>query len=226
MKHHLEREHNIKDMDAIQKKGAVQVTIEATLAHAHDYPQKRRRKQDDEFSMDVFEGYFVRWVTRCGIAFVHVRRQEFRDMMEYASRHLDDGLPRSDSTVRDWVKRRFESEAEKVKLSIKESLSRIHISVDLWTSPNHLPMLGIIAHYVSSKGEKQQSVIGLRKVEGDHGGQNQARIVLNIIREYGFVDNLGYFMGDNAESNETLCQHLSECKKIYSAYLGLLLIVV
>lgn len=125
--------------------------------------------------------------------------------MEYASRHLDDRLPRSDSTVRDCVTRRFESEAKKVKLLIKESLSRIHISVDLWTSPNHLPMLSIIAHYVLSKGEKRQSVIGLRKVEGDHRGQNQARIVLNIIREYGFVDNLSYFIGDNAESNETLC---------------------
>ena len=93
-------------------------------------------------------------------------------MMEYASRHLNDGLPRSDSTVRDQVKRRFELEAEKVKLLIKESLSQIHISVNLQTSLNHLPMLSIITHYVLSKGEKQQSVIRLCKVKGDHRGQN------------------------------------------------------
>jgi hypothetical protein len=31
----------------------------------------------------------------------------------------------------------------------------IHFSFDLWTSPNHLALIGIIAHYVNNFGQNQ-----------------------------------------------------------------------
>jgi len=43
----------------------------------------------------------------------------------------------------------FDRGKELLKLEFKAALSKIHISFDLWTSPNKPAMLGVVAHYLS-----------------------------------------------------------------------------
>jgi hypothetical protein len=38
-------------------------------------------------------------------------------------------------------------------------------------------------------------VIGLRTLEGSHTGANMAEIVMEVLREYGIEEKLGYFVG-------------------------------
>ena len=40
------------------------------------------------------------------------------------------------------------------------------------------------------------------QVVGEHSGLNIAAVLLAVIKEYGFQDFVGYFVGDNAESND------------------------
>lgn len=48
----------------------------------------------------------------------------------------------------------FEARKEVLKKELRQSISKIHFSFDLWTSPNHLALMGtgIVAHYIDAAG--------------------------------------------------------------------------
>jgi hypothetical protein len=45
-------------------------------------------------------------------------------------------------------------------------------------------------------------VLGLREVIGEHSGENQAAVLITLFNEYRIKGNIGWFMADNAESND------------------------
>ena len=82
-------------------------------------------------------------------------------------------------------------------------------SVNLWTSPNALAILGIVAHYTSESGQLEYSVLALKELDGKHSGPNMADCVMDIINDYGIASKVGYFMMDNADNNGTMMKALS-----------------
>jgi hypothetical protein len=42
-------------------------------------------------------------------------------------------------------------------------------------------------------------------------GQNQAESIMKIINEYGIASKVGYFMMDNAKTNDKMIEALSTC---------------
>jgi hypothetical protein len=86
---------------------------------------------------------------------------------------------------------------------------RIHFATDLWTSPNRHSILGISVQWVSNEFKLQKAVIGLRECRHSHSGEKQADIITSVLQEYG-IQNLGYYTGDNATSNDTCLKHLSQ----------------
>ena len=101
---------------------------------------------------------------------------------------------------------------------LQKSVSNINFSFDLWTSPNHLALLGLVAHFIDEKGQNQSMLIAIRQLKGPHTGENQAEVIISIIRDYGIQDRIGYFVTDNASNNDTaidpilqeLCPHLTQ----------------
>lgn len=113
-------------------------------------------------------------------------------------------LYKSGNTIRRLVVGDYEERKTRVKADLAASRSRIHISFDLWTSPNRkLAMLGIITHYLTRDLTTRSLLIGLKKVEGSHTDVNLSRYIVEVIREFNLQDNLGYFISDNAGPNDT-----------------------
>ena len=56
--------------------------------------------------------------------------------------------------------------------------------MDMWTSSNHLGLLGIVAHYVDQNGLLKRALLALREVEGAHSGENQCRTFVQVLDEY------------------------------------------
>ena len=50
----------------------------------------------------------------------------------------------------------------------------------------------------------------MKKVEGQHIGENLAAVLLDIIRDYRIQNRLGYFMGNNVSNNDTMLQMVAE----------------
>ncbi len=96
-----------------------------------------------------------------------------------------------------------------IKVTLQKARSKIHISCDLWTSPNSLVILGIIAQFIDENRKLQSLVLALKEIDGDHTGKNIAPYVIEAIREYEIEKNLGYFVMDNADNNDTMLAELS-----------------
>jgi len=69
--------------------------------------------------------------------------------------------------------RSYEKERKEIEKSLPRARSLIHFTMDLWTSLNHLALLGIVAHFVDSTGYLNRALLALREIEGVHSGENQ-----------------------------------------------------
>jgi hypothetical protein len=63
-------------------------------------------------------------------------------------------------------------------------------------------------HFLNNKGKFCIFLLGLPWIEGRHGGENLANRSSEILYEYGIEERTGYFITDNAGSNNTYLKDL------------------
>ena len=85
------------------------------------------------------------------IAFSQVGNDSFRRFLVVLSPSLEKWIPRAGNTVRSWILAEFEQRQDDIKKQLLASRSRIHLSFDLWTSPNHLFFVGTIVPPLRSR---------------------------------------------------------------------------
>jgi hypothetical protein len=102
----------------------------------------------------------------------------------------------------------FESRKALTKDDLSKSLTKIHISFDLWTSPNHLAFISIFGHYIDHKKNTKSRLLAFRRQPGQHYGQNIAVTVNEVIQGWGFRHKVGVAVCDNASSSDTCIQAL------------------
>jgi hAT family C-terminal dimerisation region len=105
--------------------------------------------------------------------------------------------------MRKWVMDEFEGMRLQVKNELSVAKSRIHISFDLWTSPNGYAICGICAHFVGSNNRNCNALIAMKRLKRRHGGEDIAAVMIPVLEEYEIPPNLGVFVADNADSNDT-----------------------
>jgi len=66
-----------------------------------------------------------------------------------------------------------------------------------------MAVLGVIAHCTSKAGIRMNPIIRLRQLGGSHTGSNIAVLIMEILRDYGIAEKLGYLMGDNATNEKS-----------------------
>jgi hypothetical protein len=145
-----------------------------------------------------------RFIATCSQPLRLVEQEEFRDLLDYINSDVLTWLPKTHNTTGRWVKRQYEAHKQRVKRNVSQAQSKIHISCDLWTSTNDLPILVVILHYIDKNGKSRRNVATMEEVDGLHTGENLSVPVLEVIKEWDIQDNLGYFMMDNADNNDTM----------------------
>jgi hypothetical protein len=55
-----------------------------------------------------------------------------------------------------------------------------------------------------------QTLIAIRQLKGPHTGENQAEIIIEVIKDYKLGKHIGYFITDNASNNNTAIQFVLE----------------
>ncbi|KAJ6436796.1 putative 115 kDa protein in type-1 retrotransposable element R1DM [Purpureocillium lavendulum] len=156
-----------------------------------------------------FQHLLIRWVACDNIPFHKLESPYFRDLLAYAnSAIVDSGSVPTHSTIRDWIVRSFNRHKGVVTELLRRSLSRINVSFDAWSSRKFMSLLGLTVHFLDDEGNFRTFLLGLPRIEGRHCGENLADRVSEILHEYGFEDRVGYFVTDNAESNDTCLEDL------------------
>ena len=64
-------------------------------------------------------------------------------------------------------------------------------------------IISIVGYFISKKGKHCHVVFRLHKIVGKHTGKNMAGVLINLFRDYRIIGNIGYFMADNVELNNT-----------------------
>ena len=108
-----------------------------------------------------------------------------------------------DDTIRDWVKKDFIESKRLVREVLARTISKIHISCDLWTSPNGYAIYGVAAHFIGHQGHVQSVLLALKRITGAHKGEQIAQVIVDVVRDFDFVNKLGCYIGDNVDSNDT-----------------------
>ena len=106
---------------------------------------------------------------------------QFRAFLQYINPKVLEFLPTSSNTIREWVLRQYKSRKETMKSKIHSARSKIHISCDLWTSPNSLAILGVIAHYIDKDGALQHTNLALKIIIGEHTGEQLATAIIKVL---------------------------------------------
>jgi hypothetical protein len=88
---------------------------------------------------------FVNWITYDNISFEQAASPWLRKVILNGGQHVQHLLPYA-RTVRSWLIETYTDRITEVKTSLTHSRSRIVLSFDAWSSPNHCSMLGVVAH--------------------------------------------------------------------------------
>jgi hypothetical protein len=153
-----------------------------------------------------FRRNLLAWCIQRHIPFYTVDSPEFKRMMLTANPTLEGYLP-GDDALRAWADEEFVVAKDKVKQLLKQALSKIHISFDIWTSQyQSYAFLGVVAHFVWRRDGKLRTesvMLGLKRLRESHTGEYVAKILGDLILEYE-VDpsKLGVFMADNGSEND------------------------
>src|SRR6266516_900002 len=149
-------------------------------------------------------------IVRRRLPFTIVSWPEYRALILSANPAIEDLLISSPNTIAAHIRRSYSYFREGIKEKLQKAKSRIHFSSDMWSSPNRKGFLGVTSQWVDEAYTLQKALLGMPEVQFDHSGANQSRHLLNLIRWYEIYDNLGYFVGDNASSNDTCMRALSK----------------
>jgi hypothetical protein len=89
----------------------------------------------------------------------------------------------------------------------------VHLSFDLWTSPNKYAFLGVVCHFIDRQWKARTVLLALRPLYGSHAGVDMAQLVIHVIKCYAIHNLLGYCVMDNAGDNDTTLREISRWLK-------------
>jgi hypothetical protein len=167
------------------------------------------------FRHDLFRDALVKLIVVQSLPLSIVESNVFQEFCGslYPGRLPDDILPKSHNTVRSWIQQKYEKKLGDVRELLRTAITRIHLSLDVWTTPNNYSVLAIIAHFVCKEKRRRTILLRLIGIEG-HAGVVQFQSLLPVLEEFDIVHRIGAIMGDNAGTNDTLCRAMSNHLKV------------
>jgi hypothetical protein len=118
----------------------------------------------------------------------------------------------SHQTIREWLRQEYQIACDTVRQWLQKAASRVHISFDVWTSPQGYGMLGIIGHCVDGvKLENQHVLLGLRRLPQAHTGAEIGGALTSRLNFWNLSGRqVGCFVADNASVNDVAIKQVLE----------------
>ncbi|OBS17246.1 hypothetical protein FPOA_26615 [Fusarium poae] len=126
---------------------------------------------------------------------------------------IDKILPRSPFTLGSWVKEKWLGDGGRrvwLRTKLQSAKSKVHVSMDAWTSEEGTNYLAVVAHFLDERHKLQTALLDLPPLKGPHSGENIAKVLSTVIDFYDVSPIIGFFMMDNAASNDVCIQELAE----------------
>jgi hypothetical protein len=157
------------------------------------------------FNKSVITEALISLIVIQNLSFALVEWPEFHTFCQALNRASEGKITTSHSGVYNHIKEAWGKHKDIIRQALQVALSHIHISLDIWTSPNQWLLLAICAHFTTCDHKKQKALLALKKVPG-HSGEDQFSILFPVLEDYDIVQKLGAIIADNAASNNVLCR--------------------
>ena len=68
------------------------------------------------------------------------------------------------------------------------------LTLDTWTTTNHLVILGITIHWIDNMWNLHECVLSVEELRGSHGGAYMARVLHEVLVDYSLMDKVRIFL--------------------------------
>lgn len=160
-----------------------------------------------------FKDEFIDWAVDLDLTFRQATHQRTRNIFASCLEDIDKVLPKSPSTLSAWIKEMWDGDAGRrtwLKGTLHLAKSKIHLSTDTWTSEEGTNYVAVVAHFLDEKHKLQTALLDLRPLKGLHTGENIAKVMSTVIESYDIPAIVGFFIMDNASSNDTCIEELAK----------------
>ena len=158
---------------------------------------------------EVLEQALVTLIVVRNLPFRIVEWPEFHTYCQALNPESKASIIASHGTVSKLIGNSFQQQKDTVRKKLQSALTSIHLSMDIWTSPNNHLLLAICAHFIDSQGIQTKALLALRPVV-NHSGIEQWNTLEPVLHEYGIIRKLEAIIADNATTNDTLCREISQ----------------
>ncbi|KAG6989632.1 putative AC transposase [Fusarium oxysporum f. sp. conglutinans] len=206
--YHLKQQHRLEDF-GYKATGSDPFSIAKRTASLTPYLGSRRVVFDDL----KFKDDFTDWVIVLNLTFRQATHQRTNEIFTNYLEDIDKILPKSPSTLSSWVKEKWLGDGGRrvwLRAKLHSAKSKAHTSVDAWTSEEGTNYLAIVAHFLDEKHKLQTALLDLPPLKGPHSGENIAKVLSSTLDFYDISPLMGFFMMDNARSNDVCILELAE----------------
>jgi hypothetical protein len=154
---------------------------------------------------EVIQQALINFIIVQNLPFRVVERKEFHVFCQALNPKSSDLITTTHTEISRMITHSFQLQKDIVRRRVQSALTSIHLSIDIWTSPNNHLLLAVCAHFINSQENQIKALLALRTVPG-HSGAEQWNTLLPVLEEYGIIRKLGAIIADNSTTNDTLCR--------------------
>ncbi|KAF6525727.1 hypothetical protein HZS61_011522 [Fusarium oxysporum f. sp. conglutinans] len=172
---------------------------------SHATPKRPRLDQSiiPKAKVKAVQELSVGFVIDSDVPFTIFEHKFLKELFYQFDHELALQIPWSSSSITRELQKIFESKADIIKAELGSALTKIHISFDLWTSPNRLAIMAVFAHFIDKFGNQQSRLLALRRQLGIHSGEILAETLFEIVQLWDIRGQVGKVISDNVTTNDT-----------------------
>ncbi|CAD0020548.1 unnamed protein product [Aureobasidium pullulans] len=184
--------------------------LAASLKRPNPFASNTPTKRHHALDSKVFRQALLKWHILDQVSLRKATSDAHNDLLSIVNLDTELLTITSHSTMREEVITLYMTSLGIVKGYLAKAKSKVTLSFDIWTAGNKLPLLGIVAHYIDYNYELKVVLLALLEINGSHSGENIAAHLLSVIERFNLCNKLGFFMADNASSNDKALKILKQ----------------
>ncbi|KAG7410316.1 Zinc finger BED domain-containing protein RICESLEEPER 2 [Fusarium oxysporum f. sp. raphani] len=213
-RYHLEKAHHILVQEDSKSQDKRQLAIKNAFARTavRELQQVREKEMNtlrSVINFDAFREAQMLLSAHKHLPLNFVTWPEYQALLAAINPAVQEFLTDSGSTVAGDLARAYDAHRESVKKWLERARSLVHISMDVWSSPQRKAYIAIHAQWVDETCKPRKALLGLPNLRRAHAGAAMTPHLMKIIRQYRLAHRIGYFTGDNDAKNDTCLRQLA-----------------
>lgn len=161
-------------------------------------------------SQEEFNKVAAQWIIKDGRPFVVGESPSFQEMLKLWRLLPKSARFPSPSTVKRNLDDLHSAGIEKMKERLEVVDSRIHLTMDCWTSTNLMDFCAFGAHFIDSEWKLQAVLLDFVPMPDRHTADELLALVKDVVNDFSLIDRVGCITADSASNNIALCRKLKE----------------